>query len=266
MAALIEKHLGPDAIIIALPADHVILDISAFHAALQSAVSAAADGYLVTLGIPPTGPDTGFGYIQRGELAMDSHPPVFDVKQFREKPDKEVAEQYVASGDYFWNAGMIIATVGRFRTLYKQYLPEMEPALAKLVDAAGTPREGEVFDELFPTLTKISVDYGIIEKADRVAVVPAEMGWNDVGSWDRLADVLADKANAAGCISTGELRVVDSSNALVHAPGKLVALIGLENIVVIDTPDALLIADRNSSADVKKIVELLQAEGRKDLL
>lgn len=266
MAALIENHLGPDAIMIALPADHVILDPEAFRAALRSAIDAANDGYLVTLGIPPDGPDTGFGYIRRGEPLKQSEPPVYAVAQFREKPDRQTAEQYVASQEYFWNAGMFIATVGHFRTLYKRHLPDMEPALAQLTAAAGTGNEEKAFADLFPTLTKISIDYGIIEKADRVAVVPARMGWNDVGSWTRLAEILADQADDTGSVTFGAVRSVDSGSAFVYAPDRLVALIGLKNIIVIDTPDALLVADRTRSEDVKKIVEKLQAEGRTDLL
>jgi len=266
MAALIERHLGPDAIMIALPADHVILDPAAFRLALESAIHAALDGWLVTLGIPPTGPDTGFGYIKRGDLIVENTPPVYRVAQFREKPDRATAVQYLTSQSYFWNAGMFIATVGHFRSLYKKYLPEMEPALARLVDAAGTSDEDDVFADVFPSLTKVSIDYAIIEKADRVAVVPAEMGWNDVGSWSRLAEILADHADANDSIIVGDVRAIDSHRALVHSPDKLVALIGLDNIIIIDTPDAVLVADRSRSDEVKKIVEQLQAQGRTDLL
>ena len=267
MAALLEKHLGLDAIMIALPADHVILDPGAFRDTLRHAVEAAAQGYLVTLGIPPTGPDTGFGYIRRGNpLPGDSSVSAYEVARFREKPDRATAEAYVASGEYFWNAGMFIATVGRFRTLYKQHLPEMEPMLSRLIGSAGTDQEDAVFAEVFPTLPKVSIDYAIIEKADKVAVVPAEIGWNDVGSWTRLAEIQVPAADEEGNIVVGEIRTVDSRGVLVHAPGKMVALIGMTDVVVIDTPDALLVAQKGRSEEVKKIVEQLQAQGRTELL
>jgi len=263
MAALLERRLGGDAVMIVLPADHVILDVAAFRRALNAAADAARDGYLVTLGIPPTGPDTGFGYIQRGDSISDA---VHTVKQFREKPDRETAQAYVESGEYYWNAGMFIAKVSHFRDLYRRYLPDLEPVLASLVDAVGTAAEPDVFATEFPKLTKISFDYAIAEKAERVAVVPAKMGWNDVGSWARLADVLGDSADENGSITVGHVRIVGSQNALVYSPDKMVALIGLDDVVIVDTPDALLVAHRSRSEEVKKIVDQLNADGRKDLL
>jgi len=267
MAALIQKRMGRHTVIIVLPADHVILRPDEFHNALESAVEAAEDGYLVTIGIRPTSPATGFGYIEQGELARSINPPVYDVKRFREKPDLKTAKEYVASGSFYWNAGMFVATAGVFCDLFEEHLPEMEPIFKELIKSIGTDSQESIFNELFPTLQKISIDYGIIEKAESVAVVPVEMGWDDAGSWTRLADVLSAQADENGSVTTaGELRAVDATRILSHAPGKLVAVIGLENIVVIDTPGALLIADRSRSEDVKKIVDQLQAEGRKDLL
>ena len=262
MAALLEQRLGGDAVMIVLPADHVILDVPAFRGALHAAADAARDGYLVTLGIPPTGPDTGFGYIQRGEPINDA---VYAVNQFREKPDRETAQGYVDSGDFYWNAGMFIAKVAEFRTLYRRFLPDMEPVLATLVAAAGTPDEESVFAAEFPKLTKISFDYAIAEKAERVAVVPAQIGWNDVGSWSRLHRARGS-ADETGSVTVGHVRNVGSSNSFVYSPDKLVALIGLDDIVIIDTPDALLVAHRSRSEEVKQIVDQLNADGRKDLL
>ncbi|HEX5324790.1 MAG TPA: mannose-1-phosphate guanylyltransferase, partial [Capsulimonadaceae bacterium] len=180
MAALLEKRLGPDTIMAVLPADHVILDPDSFRQAIRAAAKISQDGYLVTLGIPPTGPDTGFGYIHRGQEIAADPLPVYAVQQFKEKPERATAEGYLATGEYYWNAGMFIAKVSTLRDLYKEFLPAMEPAFAKLVAAAGTPEEAQVFDEVFPTLQKISIDFAIVEKAPKVAVVPAQMGWNDV--------------------------------------------------------------------------------------
>jgi len=264
MAALLEQRLGGDALMIVLPADHVILDVHGFRRALRLAEDAAKNGYLVTLGIPPTSPDTGFGYIQRGEALGSGD--VFTVRQFREKPDIYTARQYVRSGDFYWNAGMFIATVDTFRQLYKRFLPDLEAPFAALIESIGTETEAETFAAEFPKLTKISFDYAIAEKAAKVAVVPANIGWNDVGSWTRLADVLAGKADENGSVTFGKVHAIRSVNSLVYCPTKIVALIGLDDVVIVDTPDALLVAHRNRSEDVKKVVDQLIAEGRKDLL
>ncbi len=269
MAALLEKTLGPDAIMATLPADHVIPNDSHFRAILQSAAKVAAEGWLVTLGIPPTGPDTGFGYIQSGETLRqitDAGVPVYTVQQFKEKPAVEVAEQYLRDGGYFWNAGMFIASVGTLRSLYKTHLPQMEATFARLTDAYGTDSFEGLMDEIFPTLDKISVDYGIAEKADKVAVIPADIGWNDVGSWQRLAEVLAEAGHETENTVIGHHVGVDTTGSLIYSPKRLIATIGLEDIIVIDTPDATLICPKSRSEDVKKIVDALKARGRHDLL
>jgi len=269
MAALLEKTLGPDAVMATLPADHVIPNDAHFRAILQSAAEVAADGWLVTLGIPPTGPDTGFGYIQSGDTLRQvtgAGVPVYTVKQFKEKPAREVAESYLADGGYFWNAGMFIASVGTLRALYKTHLPQMEAAFAALTDAYGTDGFESKMAEIFPTLDKISVDYGIAEKADKVAVIPADIGWNDVGSWQRLAEVLSKAGHEADNIVVGHHIGVDTTGSLIYSPKRLIATIGLDDIIVIDTPDATLICPKSRSEDVKKIVDELKAQSRHDLL
>lgn len=266
MAALLERVSGPDTIMVVLPADHVILDSALFRQKLLAAAAAARAGYLVTVGITPKGPDTGFGYIQSGPAVdVDAGEPILSVKQFREKPKKEVAEQYLAEGGYYWNAGMFIATVGRLRELFRTYLPQTEEGFAKLVDGI-TAGNHAVMAEIFPTLEKISFDYAIAEKADRVAVVPADIGWNDVGSWGRLAEVLAHGKHASENIVVGDHIGHDTHGALIYSPGRLIATIGLDDIVVIDTPDATLICPKSRSEDVKHIVEALKARGDHHLL
>lgn len=266
MAALLERVLGEDAVMVVLPADHVIPGDAHFRRILQLAAEVAGDGYLVTLGIPPTGPDTGFGYIQGGAVVTEAEGlTVYRVEQFREKPKREVAEQYVREGGYFWNAGMFIATVKTLRDLYKTHLPEMEDGFAQIVTALGTADGPEVMAEVFPTLPKISVDYGIAEKADKVAVIPAEIGWNDVGSWARLAEVLSEEHGGENIV-VGEHVGVETTGSMIYSPHRLIATIGMEDIIVIDTPDATLICPKSRSEDVKKIVEELKARGRMDLL
>ena len=268
MAALVESQLGPDAIMIVLPADHEIVDTPGFRDALRAAIHAAEQGYLVTLGIPPTSPDTGFGYIQRGDPVHAGDLPVYHVLKFREKPNRETAEKYLATGEYFWNAGMFIARTATFRALYVEHLPEMETHLAELVAVAGTDRQDVTYARVYPMLTKISFDFAIAEKAEKVAVVPARIGWSDVGSWRRLGEVLSTTGDESENILFGarQHRLIDTQGCLIYAPHKLVAAIGLENMVVVDTPDALFIAPKERAEDVKRIVELLDQEGRQDLL
>ncbi len=268
MAAILEQTLGPETVMVVLPADHVIPQGDTFRAILQLAAQTARDGWLVTLGILPTGPDTGFGYIQAGDtISQDSALglAVSQVKQFREKPAQDVAEEYVRAGGYYWNAGMFIATVKTVRDLYRQHLPEMEQSFAQIVAARNTPQADQVMAEVFPTLPKISVDYGIAEKADKVAVIPADIGWNDVGSWGRLADVLASDTSEANIV-VGQHVGVDTHGSFIYSPNRLVATIGMEDIVVIDTPDAILICPKHRAEDVKRVVDELKARGSHHLL
>ena len=266
MAALLEKVLGDDTVMVVLPADHVIPNDAHFRAILQRAADVAQDGYLVTLGIPPTGPDTGFGYIQSGDVLTEAGGlTAYRVRQFKEKPAQAVAEQYLRDGGYFWNAGMYIVTVKTLRDLYKRHLPQMEDGFARIVAAQGTADGSRVMADVFPTLPKISVDYGIAEKADRVAVIPADIGWNDVGSWGRLAEVLSQDHGVENIV-IGHHVGVETTGSLIYSPHRLIATIGMEDIVVIDTPDATLICPKSRSEDVKKIVDELKARGRTDLL
>lgn len=269
MAALLERTLGEDVVMAVLPADHVIPEDAKFRDILAFAAQVAQDGFLVTLGIPPTGPDTGFGYIQGGEAFQSDESSglsAYKVKSFREKPKLEIAEQYLRDGGYFWNAGMYIATVKTMRDLYKQHLPRMEAGFAQIVEASGTATGASVLAEVFPTLEKISIDFGVVEKADKVAVIPAQIGWNDVGSWERLAEALASEAHESGNIVIGKHQGVDTSGSFIYSPHRLIATIGLEDMIIIDTPDATLICPKSRSEDVKKIVDQLKETGRHDLL
>lgn len=268
MAALLERILGPDTIMAVLPADHVITDAAGFRNILLKASEAAAAGYLVTIGIEPTGPDTGFGYIQSGDAiaGFENGLPVKIVKQFREKPDRDTAVKYLEQGNYYWNAGMFITTVSRLRSLYQSLLPEMEEPFAKIVDALINGNGQAVLNELFPAIRKISFDYAIMEKADKVAVVPANIGWNDVGSWGRLAEVLSSDTHENANVVVGNHIGIDTNGSLIYSPNRLIATIGMDDIIVIDTPDATLICPKSRSEDVKQIVETLKAQGNHHLL
>ncbi len=265
MAALLEKTIGPDAVMVVLPADHVILKPDHFAEVLRAAADVARQDYLVTVGIEPAGPDTGFGYIQRGEPVSWGAIPAYCVRQFKEKPRQEIAEGYLAEGGYYWNAGMFIVRVGALRDLYRTHVPDMEEPFAALV-AAIQAGDDETVAAVFPTLRKISFDYAVAEHADRVAVVPAEIGWSDVGSWARLAEVLAHRQSEDGNIVVGKHVGVDTHGSLIYSPKRLIATIGLEDIIVIDTPDAVLICPKSRSEDVKQVVDALRDRGDQHLL
>ena len=270
MAALIEAQLGPKTIMAVLASDHAIHDVAAFQNCLRAAAYEARSGYLVTLGIPPTSPDTGFGYIKRGSSLRSGSVPAFVAESFREKPDRTTADEYIASGEYYWNAGMFIAQVSTFRALYQTFLPEMEPEFKEIVAVFGTDHQTTAFARHFPRLSKVSFDYAIAEKAESVAVIPAHIGWSDVGSWERLAELLAgaSQADQHGNIGFGQTHheLVESSHNLVFVPDKMVATLGVDNLVIVDTPDALLITTRERAGEIKLIVDALRSEGRQKLL
>ena len=260
MAAL--QAFDPEAVVAVLPSDHVVRNGGAFRNVLLSATAAAELGYIVTLGITPTGPDTGFGYIEAGDrLAVDGPVPVHDVKRFIEKPKRDAAERMVAAGGHYWNAGMFVWRVSVVLEAFAAHLPRTARAIDALVEAVGSPRYEQVLADAWEETERTTIDYGIAEKATNVAVVPADIGWSDVGSWPRLAAI-----EGAGARDAGEQLGHDAAGNFVHAPGKLVALVGVSDLVVVDTPDALLVASKDRAEEVKAIVDRLEREGRGDLL
>lgn len=259
MAAL--HAFDPEAVVAVLPSDHVVRDRRAFRDVLLSATAAAELGYIVTLGIQPEGPDTGFGYIEAGEpVAVAGPVPVRSVKRFIEKPKREAAERMISAGGHYWNAGMFVWRVAVVLDAYAEHLPRTAKAIEALAAAVGTPGYEQVLADAWEETDKTTIDYGIAEKARNVAVVPADIGWHDVGSWARLAAIAAPTGDA------GEVVERDAAGNFVHAPGKLVALVGVSDLVVVDTPDALLISARDRSEDVKAVVDGLERGGRPDLL
>ena len=262
MAAL--AAFDPDAVVAVLPSDHVVEKRGEFRRVLIAATAAAERGYLVTIGITPASADTGFGYIQAGErLEIEGAPvEVRAVKRFVEKPKRDAAERMLEEGGHYWNSGMFVWRVEEILRGYQAHLPATAKAIAALRDAIGTPRYESVLTEVWEETDRTTIDYGIAEKAENVAVVPADIGWHDLGSWARLAGVVQRGDNW----SSGDLVTEDAHDNYVWAAGKLVALVGVEGLIVVDTPDALLISPKERSEDVKRVVDQLKRDEREDLL
>jgi mannose-1-phosphate guanylyltransferase/mannose-1-phosphate guanylyltransferase/mannose-6-phosphate isomerase len=250
--------LDRDAIMLVMPSDHVIRDVDAFRAAVMSAVPQVKDGWLATFGITPDAPETGYGYIKRGgELA----PGVFKVDRFVEKPDRETAETYLAEGGYSWNGGIFLFGAGAYLDALETHAPDMLAAIKASMDKGQ--RDGALFHpdaHDFAASPGQAVDYAVMEKADRVAVVPVEMGWSDVGSWDALHAIsLGDDID--GNVHHGEVVAIDTTHCMIRSEGPLVAAVGVKDLIVIATPDAVLILPRGSSQEVKRAVMALQEKG-----
>ena len=256
----IVKKYG-DGIMVITPSDAYIKNEAEFTRILGIAVKAAEEkDALVTVGITPTFAATGYGYIK----FQKSGENVLKVLEFKEKPDEATAKKYVESGEYAWNSGMFIWKASTILKKFEKYLPEIYEDLQKIGDAMNTADELKVIEEIYPKINSISVDYGIMEKADDVFVVPGEFGWNDVGSFDMLG--VLHEGDEKGNIKIGDQINIDSKNCITYSSGRLVATIGLENVVVIETGDAVLVCDKNKVQDVKKVVEQLKKDGRNELL
>ena len=259
-AAMKISHDKRDGVLIVTPSDAYIRDNLSFAGTLEQAVAAAQTGKLVTIGITPTFPATGYGYIRYTDTQDTAKP----VKQFVEKPPLAKAEEYLASGRYVWNSGMFVWRASVILRKIQQLLPDLYEGLEKIAAAFGTPEEAHVLHEVYPSLPSVSVDYGILERTDDILVVPGEFGWNDVGSWDMLGALHPSDAN--GNVSVGDVLPVDVGNSVLYSSGRLIAAIGVEDLVVVETPDAVLVCKKSEAQNVKKIVDKLKEEGREELL
>jgi len=272
LAAAILERREPGVIIGSFPADHVISGESLFRAAVTEAVVAADTGYIVTIGIRPTEPSIGFGYIKSdGALDIPGAESALSVDSFVEKPDPEVAEQYLAEGTYLWNAGMFIARADRLLEAIGETEPELLAGLLELAEAWDTPRRGAVVDRVWPGLKKIAIDYSVAEPAaaaGRLVVIPGQFEWDDVGDFASIAKLHSGgrKANLA-ILGEGARVLADSSSGIVVShTGRMIALIGVEDIVVIDTDDALLVTTSANAQKVKAVVDALKLSGSSDVL
>ena len=262
LAALDGLVQTKDALLLVLPADHVIRDVKAFQAAVQAGVRLAAERHLVTFGVTPTRPETGYGYIQRGNPVGDSGG--FAVRHFAEKPDPKTARSYVDSGEYFWNSGMFL-----FRA--DTYLEELEAHAPAILEACRDAYEKasddldfiRVDSKAFSRCPSDSVDYAVMEHTTRAAMIPLDSDWNDIGSWSALRDV--NEQDDAGNVAQGDVITHAVRNSYLRAESRLLTAVGVENLVIVETADAVLVADADQVQDVKRLVERLTAEHRPEV-
>lgn len=256
--ALATAHVArrdPQGIVVVIPSDQHVADVPAFQASLTEAIAVARAGHIVTLGIQPTRPETGYGYIQVGEVLSGA---ARRVTRFAEKPDKATAEQYLVSGEYLWNAGLFVFRADVMLDAFKHHMPELAEALDAIRGALGTKKEAAVVKREFPKMPATSIDYGVAEKASNIAVVPSRCGWSDVGSFNALAEVRP--LDEAGNVSVGANLLIDSAGCVVVGKDKPIAVVGMRDVVVVDAGDALLVLPKANSQDVRKVVEALKAK------
>jgi mannose-1-phosphate guanylyltransferase len=243
----------PDSTMVILSADHAIANISGFEESLARAVSLAAEDHFVVLGIRPTGPATEFGYI---ETSTTLEPGGFKVQSFREKPNQATAEEFLRKGTYLWNAGMFI---WKTRTFWKTF-SQLQPEMAALIESTNESNLPEVYAKL----QKLPIDIAFMEKASNVACVPALFDWNDVGSWAAVRECFP--LDEGGNATAGDVLAIDSRNSVIHSSGPFVATVGISDLVVVATHDAVLVMPRDASQDVKRVITHLQSRGRTKLL
>ncbi len=290
LAALHVARRDKRGVMVMLPADHHVARPADFRETLAVAAAAAEGGAIVTIGIRPSRPETGYGYLKVGEplaagaAKASARPPAKKkatkaglpeqaraapgarrVERFVEKPDRATAERYLRDGSYLWNSGIFLFRADVILDEIRRSMSDLGEQLARIDAAIGTPRAARVLSEIFPRCPSISIDYGVMEKSDRLAVVPADFGWSDVGSFDALADVR--ERDARGNVSEGEAMIFDGrNNVVLGLPGRPLAVIGVDDLVVVDAGDAVLVCRRDRAQDVRKAVDELRRRGRDEML
>lgn len=259
---ILKKH--GDGIMCVYPADHYIKDEDGYVDVIKSAIKVASENdKLVTIGITPTFPSTGYGYINF-DKDENYNNIAYKVLEFVEKPNYEKAKSYIKSQKYVWNSGMFVWKVSKILEDFKRYLPKVYDKLEQLSQYIGTDKEDEMIKKIYPTIPSISIDYGIMERSDDVVVVPGEFGWNDVGSWDVLGAIY--DTDEQGNIKRGETITINTENSVVYSEDKLIATVGIKDLIVVSTEDAVMVCKKENAQDVKLIVEKLKEEGKKQYL
>ncbi len=267
LGALHLREREPDAIMAVLTADHVMRAEETFRAALLAAARVAATGPILTLGITPDRPEVGYGYIERGDrlLEPDCGLPVYRVQSFREKPDRATAERFIGSGRFLWNSGMFIWRADVVLREIQEQLPRLHTALTQIQSALGTSHQQEVTNRVWREISPISIDYGVMEHARDVAVLPCNPGWKDVGNWGTVFEEGHARDGGDNVTQGGEHLALDSEGCLIRS-SKLVATVGLRDMVIVDTEDALLVVPRSHAQQVRELVRLLRETGRDQYL
>jgi mannose-1-phosphate guanylyltransferase len=269
LAALFIRRMDPDAVMVVLPADHIMQDEEEFRRVLGLAIWVAYEsGKLITVGIQPTRPETGYGYIQIVDEDNGSNPyfsrGVYRVKTFAEKPNLSTAQQFLHSGDFFWNSGMFIWRVDTILKELERALPEMYNELKKIDEVIGSDKYDHAVEIAYRIIRNISIDYGVMEKANDVYVIKGNFGWSDVGSWDEVCRISGKDEH--GNTVTGKALLRDTKNTIVYSGEKFVATIGVEGLIVIATDDAVLVCKQGESQDVKEVVDYLRRKQMTEFL
>ena len=255
-AMCVQENIGENASLLVMPADHLIADQRNFEASVNEALQLSNQGFLVTFGIHPTHPETGYGYIRQGEALSLSGG--YRVAEFVEKPDEATAIKYLESGEYHWNSGMFCFQAGTFLESLKRYAPDVYTATARVweaTDKSKTPIEFPA--ELFAECPSISIDYAVMERAENTAVVASDFGWSDIGSWKAISELY--ESDEAGNSIKGKAVMVGATDCFVQSGERVVAAVGVKDLIIVDTEDAVLVADRNHAQDVKEVVSQLAA-------
>ena len=274
-AAVATRKQYGDSIMCVLPSDHYVKDKVAYKEVMDFAMDLAEKtDQLVTIGIKPTEPATGYGYIKYnkrmdaiahavGEVSR-KRITAYPVSDFVEKPSLPIAKSYVEQGCYLWNSGMFVWKTSVILDYFEKLLPDIYNCLLEIEEAIGTEKEQETIERVYPVIPKISIDYGIMERADNVLMLDGDFGWSDVGSWDALDTLYETDEN--NNVAYGEQIHIGSKNCIAYGKDKLIATIGLEDIIIVETDDAILVCDKGKAQDVKKIVEILQEQGKEEYL
>jgi mannose-1-phosphate guanylyltransferase len=264
LAGVLLRRIDPDSRMLVLPADHLIEPVAAFEKAVRAAEAYVADrGGFLTFGIQPTRPETGYGYIQAGARVFShSGLDVFAAEAFLEKPDPPTAERFFETGTYFWNSGMFMWNTDEILEAIERFIPDLYAVFVDVDERLGSENLAEILDDVYPQAPDISIDYGVMERADQVVVLRPDFSWNDVGSWEYLRDL--HPPDAHGNVSIGDHVLIDSSGNTIYSPDRLIGVMGVDELAVIDAGDAILICPRQRVQEVRRIVDRLKDTGREE--
>jgi mannose-1-phosphate guanylyltransferase len=267
LAATVIRHYDPEEMMVVLPADHYITDEEEFRRTVKRGADSAMDGSLLTMGIVPTRPETGYGYIETNAISGETSP--YTVRRFVEKPDMTKALEFIETGNFFWNSGMFIWRADAILSRMKEFMPQLASTLKSIVFSGTNWVLSDLkpqINAIYPNIAGESIDYGIMEKADKVMMLPCTFGWSDVGSWDALPEVASCDGTGNIVINAGEFINLDSGGCIVYGGEKLVALLGVDDLVVVNTSDVLMLCRKGRTQEIRKIVEELRSRGLNEFL